>query len=549
MVQVIRAFVCSTLAVLLLSGVAVAGDLNVKSAIVMDTGKGTVLFEQDPHRKIAPASLTKVMTMFVVWELIEQKKASLNDKIKVSVTAANTGGSTMNLKAGEVVTLKDLMYGMAVASGNDACIAVAEHYGGISTFVASMNRKAKSLGMKDTVYKNPNGLPAAGQLTTARDQLVLAAAYLKRFPNALTIHSTRSITHNKYTRTNSNRLLGTCPGVDGLKTGFVRASGFNIIVTAKRNNRRLIAVVLGGQSWAIRNREATTILNACFAGKQPKTAITAQVSIPATGLKSDLAELESAPAKPAASPHAQPAPAVQLADASAAIEEDADDVVVGDSDIPDDEDMAEAHALADATAEAPQALEVQSNRPAVPASRPTPAARLVAANVSARSARANTQPLAEPAIQPTVRTVLNENGPFSATHVAVLADHIVATSPYEMRGSIQRPEALDPVAVPRGLPQPAAVAQGVYYSIQESSWKDRDGAQDHTQKLRNSGLDARVVTVQLKQKGTWHRVVIGSFGELQDARQFRAQLKKNFRLDNTLIIQMDAAMEQSQAAR
>lgn len=537
---------------MLLSGAAWARSLNVKSAIVMDMGKGTVLYEQDPHRKIAPASLTKVMTMYLVWELIEQKKASLNDKVKVSVRAANTGGSTMNLKAGETVTVGDLMHGMAIASGNDACVAIAEHFGGLANFVARMNRKAKALGMKDTVYKNPNGLPASGQVTTARDQLVLAAAYLKRFPNSLKIHSKRSITHNKYTRTNSNRLLGSCPGVDGLKTGFVRASGFNIIVTAKRNNRRLIAVVLGGQSWAIRNKEAASIIEACYAGKQPKTPLTAKVDIPAAGLKTDLAAADLAPApSPSPSTSGQPAPAAaglagpQLA-AAPAPELDTDDVVVDGSDIPDDEDLAEATALADAAAEAfsetPQELAMLQqapqmqpvDQPAVPPRRPTPAARMVASMAPFPPAQA--VPAVAPGVAPSV------------AHVVALANQIVATNPYEIRGSIERPAALDPVPVPRGMPQPAAIAQGVYYSIQESSWKDREGAMDHTRKLRQAGLDARVVTVHLKQKGTWHRVVIGSFEDLQEARQFRTALKRNHQLDNTLIIQMDAGMEQNQAA-
>lgn len=171
----------------------------------------------------------------------------------------------MNLKKGERVTIRELIKGMAVASGNDACVAVAEHLGGsVSRFVRRMNKKAKKLGLRNTYFATPNGLPADKQLTTARDMLRLGAAYLKRFPDALAIHSLRSIRHNGYARRNSNRLLGKCAGVDGLKTGYVRASGFNIIVTAKRKGHRILAVVLGGRTKDVRNATAEQVLESSF---------------------------------------------------------------------------------------------------------------------------------------------------------------------------------------------------------------------------------------------------------------------------------------------
>lgn len=242
-----------------------AAKLAVKSSIVMDFKTGRVLYEQEPDRQIAPASLTKIMTLYILHEMLQQGTASPGDIVTVSRRADNTGGSSMNLKYGEKITLKDLMHGMAIASGNDACVAVAEHFGGLQKFVARMNAKAKELGMTSTAFKNPNGLPAQGQLTTARDMLRLAVSYIRRFPNTLqAMHCKTSFTHNGYTRRNSNRLLGNCDGVDGLKTGYVRASGFNIVVTAKRGGRRIIAVVLGGKSWRIRNREAAKVIDASF---------------------------------------------------------------------------------------------------------------------------------------------------------------------------------------------------------------------------------------------------------------------------------------------
>ena len=243
-----------------------AGKLAVKSAMVMEYGAGKVLYAQDPDKRIAPASLTKVMTMYLVFDALAAGRASLTDRIKVSYKADVTGGSTMGLRAGEVVTLDELMRGMAVASGNDACIAIAEHFGGIPRFVDMMNRKARELGMTETTFKNPNGLPAPGQLTTARDLMKLATSYLRRHPEALRYHSMAEINHNGSVHGNTNRLLSTFEGMDGIKTGYVGSSGYNIIATAKRGNERIIAVVLGGRTKQVRNREAARILDASFSG-------------------------------------------------------------------------------------------------------------------------------------------------------------------------------------------------------------------------------------------------------------------------------------------
>lgn len=274
--------VCQTMGLLcLLAGVVAAADFEVKSALLMDQDSGTVLYEQEPDRLIPPASLTKIMTLYLIWEDVQAGKAKLNGKIKISREAAETGGSSMNLKAGERVKLIDLIKGMAVASGNDACMAVAEHFGGEEAFVARMNKKAKALGMKHTTFKNPNGLPASGQLTTARDIMILADAYLKAFPDSLNIHSLTSFTHNKVRKRNSNRLLGVCDGVDGLKTGYVAASGFNIVATAKRDGRRLIAVVLGGKTSRVRNHETTQILELGFDKLQePETRLAEVKTLP-----------------------------------------------------------------------------------------------------------------------------------------------------------------------------------------------------------------------------------------------------------------------------
>lgn len=257
---------------------APSGDLDVKAALVVDFGTGAVLHEQDADLRIPPASITKIMSMYLVFEDIEAGRLRYTDMVKVSPRAASTGGSSMHLKAGESVSVRELLDGMAVASGNDACVAMAEHLGGVDAFVARMNRKARELGMSSTTFETPNGLPSPGQFTTARDMMKLATSYLRRFPNSLEHHSKTSITHRGSVRGNSNKLLTSCDGVDGIKTGWVAASGYNIVATAKRGNTRIIAVVLGGRSGQIRNRETKNILEASFAPSGKKTYLAEQTA-------------------------------------------------------------------------------------------------------------------------------------------------------------------------------------------------------------------------------------------------------------------------------
>jgi D-alanyl-D-alanine carboxypeptidase len=236
--------------------------VDAKSAILMDVNTGEVLFEQNADAEIPPASITKILSLYLVFEAIQEGRAHPWDKVRVSSLAARTGGSRMGLRTGDVVTLEELIKGMAIVSGNDACVAVAEYIeGSVPAFVRKMNAKAKALGMNYSVFLTPNGLPAKGQVTTARDIAKLSIAYMQRFPEALAIHSTCTYTYRSTTHHNANRLLGRCPGVDGIKTGFVCASGFNISATAKRGDTRILAVVLGAPSPGIRARETAKLIN------------------------------------------------------------------------------------------------------------------------------------------------------------------------------------------------------------------------------------------------------------------------------------------------
>ncbi len=251
---------------------AQAGPIRAKSVILYDLDRLEVLYEQNPDTKVPPASLTKILSMYLVFDAMADGKVSLKDNIKVSRRAALEGGSRMGLRPGDKLTLERLLYGMAVASGNDASCAVAEHvYGSQAKFINQMNRICKKLGMTSSTFKTPHGLPAKGQYTTARDMLSLARNYIARFPKALRFHSARTVTIHNHTSENKNPQLGRYKGADGLKTGWTTASGYNIITTARRGKTRLIAVLLGAPSAQVRAQEIDRLMNGGFALRNGKT--------------------------------------------------------------------------------------------------------------------------------------------------------------------------------------------------------------------------------------------------------------------------------------
>ena len=240
--------------------------LNVKSAILINMTTGQVYYEHNADKSIQPASITKLLTLYLIREAIAQGRISPNTPIPVSVQAVKTGGSRMRLKRGEKVPLSELIKGISVVSANNACVAVAEYMGGgdPSKFVAQMNDKARKIGMTSSRFRNPSGLPDRAQLSTARDIAKLSMNYLRTFPESLQIHSMTTHTFHGSTHRNANSLLKTYKGADGLKTGFVCEAGYNITATAKRGNTRLLAVVLGAQNSAVRQRETAKLLDFGF---------------------------------------------------------------------------------------------------------------------------------------------------------------------------------------------------------------------------------------------------------------------------------------------
>jgi D-alanyl-D-alanine carboxypeptidase len=239
--------------------------LTARSTILFDMTTDRILYARNADAPVQPASITKVLSLYIATEAIREGNVHLGDPVKISRKAGWTNGSKMFVKAGSEIPLKELLRGMAVVSANDASVAVAEYIGGdVKGFVERMNRKARELGMTRSFFVNPNGLPAKGQVTTARDVLTLACEYIRRFPESLNIHSQQYFTYRDITQHNSNNLLMLYPNVDGLKTGWVRKAGYHIIATAKRGDTRLIAVVMGAKNHAIRTRETERLLDEGF---------------------------------------------------------------------------------------------------------------------------------------------------------------------------------------------------------------------------------------------------------------------------------------------
>ncbi|HJX31845.1 MAG TPA: D-alanyl-D-alanine carboxypeptidase family protein [Thermodesulfobacteriota bacterium] len=239
--------------------------VNAKAAALLDFNSGQFLLAKNANEKIEPASFTKVMTLYVVQDGLKSGAITLKDMVTISERAWSMGGSQMFLKVGTQESLEALLKGIAVVSANDACVAVAEHMSGkVEVFVEEMNRKARELGLTNTIFVNVHGLPADGQFTSARDMAILASHYIKDYPQVLNLHSMQEFAYNNITQRNRNGLLKMNVGVDGLKTGYIKTSGYHLLATAQREGRRLIAVVMGAEKPKIREAEALNLLNYGF---------------------------------------------------------------------------------------------------------------------------------------------------------------------------------------------------------------------------------------------------------------------------------------------
>ncbi|MBR7780807.1 D-alanyl-D-alanine carboxypeptidase family protein [Undibacterium luofuense] len=246
-----------------------APTVAAKSWLLLDVTSNQVIAAQDPDLRIEPASLTKIMTAYLVFGALRDKKLDLNQSVNVSTRAwkVDSSSSKMFIEPNKPVTINELLYGLIVQSGNDAAVALAEAVAGSEeAFVAQMNREAQRIGMKSSHYGNPHGLPSTENYATARDLSLLASRLISDFPEYYkTYYSTKSYTYNKITQPNRNRLLFLDPTVDGMKTGHTEAAGYCLISSAIRPNgtgqRRLLSVVTGTASDQVRAQESLKLLN------------------------------------------------------------------------------------------------------------------------------------------------------------------------------------------------------------------------------------------------------------------------------------------------
>ncbi|HZF21873.1 MAG TPA: D-alanyl-D-alanine carboxypeptidase family protein [Burkholderiales bacterium] len=248
-----------------LNGAAALGPLASKSYLLVDVLSQQVLAAKNPDARVEPASLTKLMTAYVVFDALRQKRVTLSQPLMISEKAWRAPGSRMFLDPGKAVAIEDLLRGMIVQSGNDASIALAEGIAGTEeAFVEQMNREAARLGLKNSNFVNATGLPNPQHYSTPADLVLLSAAIIREFPQYFPMYSLHEFRYNNITQRNRNDLLGRDPYVDGLKTGYTESAGFCMIATAQRNGRRLIAVVIDAGSESGRAAEAQRLLNYGF---------------------------------------------------------------------------------------------------------------------------------------------------------------------------------------------------------------------------------------------------------------------------------------------
>lgn len=279
---------------LLAASLVTPASANSKYAgIVIDAKTGKTLYASgaDSHRY--PASLTKMMTLYMVFEAIDSGRITKKTRIRVSKNAAAEQPSKLGVRAGQTISVEQAIYALVTKSANDVSTAVAEHLGGSeSKFAQQMTSKARSLKMSKTTFRNAHGLPNSRQKTTARDMARLGLALREHYPNHYHYFSTRSFKYGKARFGNHNRLLGTVKGVDGIKTGYIRASGFNLVTSVQKDGRSIVAVVMGGKTGASRNAQMKKLIarylpkasrrgKGKLIAKGPSTSL--RVALPKTG--------------------------------------------------------------------------------------------------------------------------------------------------------------------------------------------------------------------------------------------------------------------------
>jgi len=239
--------------------------IAAKSYVLMDHNSGKILAGENENERRSPASLTKIMTSYVIFKRLKEDFISLDDEVKISEKAWKTGGSRSFIEVGKMIKLEDLLMGMIIQSGNDASVALAEHVAGSEgTFVLFMNDYAQEIGMTNSRFENSSGLPHKDQYTTAKDMALLSSVIIKEFPDFYEWYGQKEFTYNNIKQINRNKLLFTDSTVDGLKTGWTEKAGYCLVTSANRVDMRLISAVLGSASPAIRTAETEKLLDYGF---------------------------------------------------------------------------------------------------------------------------------------------------------------------------------------------------------------------------------------------------------------------------------------------
>jgi D-alanyl-D-alanine carboxypeptidase len=265
------------------------------SSIIVDGNSGAVLTSNNPDGSRHPASLTKIMTLYLLFERLEANKMNLDTQMDVSEHASEQAPTKLGLRPGQTIKVEDAIKGLVTRSANDAAVVIAEAIGGDEDdFAKMMTRKARALGMTKTTYRNASGLPSDEQVTTARDQATLGRAIQDRFPRYYRYFSTSVFNYHGQSIRNHNRLLGNVEGVDGIKTGYTRASGFNLVTSMRRGNRHLVGVVLGGRSGGSRDAIMRNLLAENLEKGATKRTVAAITERNPADANADAAEAEAA---------------------------------------------------------------------------------------------------------------------------------------------------------------------------------------------------------------------------------------------------------------
>jgi D-alanyl-D-alanine carboxypeptidase len=284
------------------------------SSIIVDGNSGATLSANNPDASRHPASLTKIMTLYLLFERLDAGKMTLDTEMEVSTRASQQAPTKLGLRPGQTIRVEDAIKGLVTRSANDAAVVIAEAIAGDEgDFARQMTRKARALGMTRTVYRNASGLPDDNQVTTARDQSTLGRAIQDRFPRYYRYFSTVAFNYRGHSIRNHNRLLGNVEGVDGIKTGYTRASGFNLVTSMRRGNRHLVGVVMGGRSGGSRDAAMRSLLAENLEKAATKRTVAAITERSASDANADVAEAE-AESRPTRTVQAQGA--VQVVSAS-----------------------------------------------------------------------------------------------------------------------------------------------------------------------------------------------------------------------------------------